>query len=101
MARSPEPPVPFDALLVSPGRLGIVSVLVAREDATFPDLQALLGMTQGNLGAHLQKLEEGGYVEVRKTFVDRKPRTTCRLTARGRRAFLDHVHRLEAIARRA
>ena len=89
----------FDPLLLSQVRLGIVSVLVERDAATFPELKALLGVTQGNLGVHLRKLEEGGYLEVAKEFVDRKPRTTARLTAAGRAAFAEHVERLSKIAR--
>jgi len=93
-------PDSFDPVLLSQVRLGIVSVLLAREEAVFTDLRDLLGTSQGNLGIHLQKLEEAGYVAARKEFVDRKPRTTCRLTARGRAAFLRHVERLGRIARR-
>jgi DNA-binding MarR family transcriptional regulator len=94
-------PNPFDPLLLSQARLGIVTVLVTRPDATFTDLQGLLGLTPGNLGVHLAKLEEAKYVEVVKEFVARKPRTTARLTAAGRRAFLGHVARLEEVARQA
>lgn len=88
----------FDPLLLSQARLGIVSVLVSRKDATFTDLKTLLALTQGNLTIHLQKLEESGYVSVKKEFVGRKPRTTCAITAKGRKAFLEHVERLQAIA---
>ncbi|MBC8423465.1 transcriptional regulator [bacterium] len=91
----------FDPVLLSQARLGIVTALVTRREATFSDLKALLGMTQGNLGIHLQKLEEAGYVAVKKEFVQRRPRTTARLTARGRRAFLAHVEALGRIAREA
>ena len=68
----------FDPILLSQVRLGVISVLMTRESATFPDLRAVLGLTQGNLGAHLRKLEKAGYVEIIKEFVDRKPRTTTR-----------------------
>ena len=88
----------FDPVLLSQARLGVVTVLMTRPSATFGDLKALLGLTQGNLGTHLGKLEEAGYVEVEKTFVDRKPRTTLRITARGRGAFLDHVAALQRVA---
>ena len=88
----------FDQMLMSQARLGIISVLVSRKAATFTDLKTLLSLTQGNLTIHLQKLEEGGYVAVKKEFVKRKPRTTCSITARGRRAFNDHLHFLQAIA---
>jgi len=88
----------FDPLLLSQARLGIISVLMTRGDASFSDLKGLLGLTQGNLGVHLRKLEEGGYVEVRKEFVDRKPRTTAVITDAGRAAFRDHVETLGKIA---
>jgi DNA-binding MarR family transcriptional regulator len=91
--------LPFDEAFLSQVRLGIVSVLLAREQATFPELKALLGVTQGNLGMHLQRLEETGYVAVTKDFVGRKPRTTARLTRGGRAAFLRHVRRLEDLSR--
>ena len=91
-------PSRFDPLLLSEARLGIISVLVSRKDASFSDLKALLGLTQGNLGIHLRKLEEAGYIASDKAFVERRPRTTCHITARGRRAFLDHVSRLRNIA---
>lgn len=93
-----EPPA-FDPVLLSKVRLGVVSVLVTREAATFPELKTLLGVTQGNLTIHLRKLEEAGYVAIEKAFVDRKPRTTVVLTGEGRRAFLDHVETLARIAK--
>jgi DNA-binding MarR family transcriptional regulator len=91
----------FDPLLLSQARLGIVTALLGRAEASFSDLKALLGLTQGNLGVHLRKLEDAGYVAVSKDFVDRKPRTTCRLTAAGREALLDHVEKLGRIVEEA
>jgi DNA-binding MarR family transcriptional regulator len=88
----------FDAVLLSQARLGIVTALMGRTEATFSELKALLGLTQGNLGMHIQKLEDEGYLAVKKAFVRRVPRTTCHLTAKGRRAFLTHVERLARIA---
>lgn len=89
----------YDSVLLSQVRLGIVTVLITRKDATFSDLKSLLGLTQGNLGIHLQKLEEAGYVATKKAFVKRKPRTTVRITPKGRDAFLRHVEQLEKVAR--
>ena len=74
---------PFDPVLLSQARLGVVAVLMTRREAAFTDLKALLGVTQGNLGTHLARLEAAGYVAVDKRFVQRKPRTTYRLTAAG------------------
>jgi DNA-binding MarR family transcriptional regulator len=89
----------FDPVLLSQVRLGVVSVLLTRGQASFPELQGLLGLTQGNLSTHLKKLENAGYVEIEKAFVDRKPRTTVTLTKSGRKAFLRHVEQLSRIAR--
>ena len=89
----------FDPLLLSRVRLGIVTVLLTCKQSTFPNLKALLGLTQGNLGIHLQKLEDAGCVAVKKEFVKRKPRTSVRITAKGRKAFLAHVEKLDKIAR--
>lgn len=89
----------FDPILLSRARLGIISVLMTRRQATFSDLRAILNLTHGNLGTHLQKLEEAGYVGIKKEFVARKPKTTSWITEEGRAAFLKHVAQLEQIAR--
>jgi DNA-binding MarR family transcriptional regulator len=92
-------PGDFDPVLLSRARLGIVAVLLGRKEIAFPELRALLGLTQGNLGSHLRSLEVAGYLEISKGFEERKPRTTCRLTPRGRRAFERHVATLEKLLR--
>ncbi len=92
--------VPFDDLLLSAVRLGVVTALFGRGEMSFVELKDSLGLTQGNLGIHLQKLADAAYVVIAKEFVDRKPRTTARLTPKGRAAFLAHVKRLDEIARR-
>jgi DNA-binding MarR family transcriptional regulator len=81
----------FDEVLLSRARLGVVSVLLGRSEATFAELGALLGLTRGNLGMHLRTLEDAGYVAVHKDFRDRRPCTTLRLTPKGRRAVERHV----------
>ncbi len=86
-----------------PVRLQIMAALVALEPADevdFTYLRDLLEVTDGNLGAHLRKLEEAGYIAVNKTFVDRKPRTYVAATAEGRKVFQEHVAALEAILKR-
>src|SRR5215472_12898624 len=87
----------LDPLLHERGRLGIVSVLAAAEGLTFTELRDTLGMTDGNLSVHLQKLEEKGYVAIDKQFVGRRPQTSCQLTRPGRQAFQRYLDHLEAI----
>jgi DNA-binding MarR family transcriptional regulator len=85
-----------------PVRLQIMAALVALEagnEVDFSYLRDLLEVSDGNLGAHLRKLEEAGYIAVNKTFVERKPRTYVAATAEGRRVFRAHVAALEAILR--
>lgn len=83
-----------------PVRLRIMASLVTLEsgnEVDFTYLRELLDVTDGNLGAHLRKLEEAGYIAVNKTFVDRKPRTFVSATPKGRRVFQEHVAALESI----
>lgn len=63
----------------------------------FATLRGLLELTDGNLSAHLAKLEKAGYLRLQKEFVERKPRTFLRVTAKGRAAFEEHVAALKSI----
>jgi DNA-binding MarR family transcriptional regulator len=81
-------------------RLRIMAALVTLEtgnEVDFTYLRHLLDVTDGNLGAHLRKLEEAGYIVVNKVFVDRKPHTYISATTQGRIAFQEHVTALESI----
>ena len=65
----------------------VLAVLYAVESADFLFLRRQTGLTKGNLSSHLSRLEDAGYVEVKKEFVDKIPRTLLRLTDGGRQAF--------------
>ena len=81
-------------------RLRIMAALATLEptdEVDFTYLRDLLDVTDGNLGAHLRKLEEAGYVAATKVFVERKPHTYIAATPEGRRAFQEHVKALESI----
>ncbi len=83
-----------------PVRLRIMAALVtldAGDEVDFTYLRGLLEVTDGNLGAHLRKLEDAGYITVNKTFVERKPRTYIAATPEGRKVFKEHVAALESI----
>lgn len=71
--------------------------LTPRSKVDFGFLKEKLGLTDGNLGAHLLTLEEAGYIAVEKTFVGRRPKTFLSATAAGRRAFTAHVAALQTI----
>lgn len=78
-------------------RLGVMSVLMVNEWQDFNTLKELLDVTDGNLASHLSALEKAGYVEVRKTFIGKKPNTSYAATEAGRTAFKDHLDALEAL----
>ena len=92
----------FDNIIHQPVRLQIMSSLVALESGEqidFVHLRQILDLTDGNLGAHLTKLENAGYVKVEKTFIARKPRTFIKATGKGRDAFDEHIGALKKIIR--
>lgn len=80
-------------------RLGIMSILMVSEWADFKQVKNLLQVTDGNLASHVAALDKAGYIQVRKAFVGRKPRTSYRATAKGRKAFRDHLDALEKLLR--
>jgi len=78
-------------------RLALLSLLSGVEEADFTWLRTKTGSTDGNLGAQLLKLEEAGYVSVKKRFVQRKPQTLYRMTEQGRTALSEYVQALRAL----
>lgn len=90
----------LDALLQHRSRLGAM-VLLSGADLSFSRLKTLLGETDGNLGAQLRKLEDAGYVSVRKEFVDRKPVSWYALAPAGQRALKDHLGAMEELIKAA
>ncbi len=90
----------LDNIIHQPVRLRIMSALVALEPGGQMDfiyLRNLLKLTDGNLGAHLTKLEEAGYIKIEKTFAARKPRTFILAADKGRDAFAEHIAALRQI----
>jgi DNA-binding MarR family transcriptional regulator len=83
----------LDPLIHQETRLRLVALLAGLgegAEAEFGWLQGVLGLSEGNLSSHLRKLEEAGYVEVRKGYQGRRPRTWVRLTPKGRAAYEAH-----------
>lgn len=91
----------MDELLLSKVRLGVVAELLNFDWVAFSELVRSLDVSNGNLGAHVSKLVEAGYVEEEKSFVNRRPLTRYRLTNRGRDAFAAHVTQLQSLLKEA
>jgi DNA-binding MarR family transcriptional regulator len=87
----------LDPLLNHPSRLGALVLLSNADAIAFSRLKALLGETDGNLGAQLRKLEDAAYVAVKKEFVDRRPVSWYSLTAPGRKALRAHLAAMQRV----
>lgn len=90
----------IDTIIHQPARLKIMASLMTLEpgeQVDFVYLRKILNLTDGNLGAHLAKLENAGYIKIEKTFIARKPRTFINATGKGQDAFNEHIAALEKI----
>ena len=87
----------LDSIVHAPIRLAVLTYLNAKSPNDFSTLRTLLGATDGALGTHLHKLESHGYIECRKSFVERRPRSRYAITPEGRRALARHIETLAEI----
>lgn len=87
----------IDRVVHEPGRLMILAMLSGVERADFVFLLDQTGLTKGNLSSHTAKLEDAGYIEVEKTFVDKIPRTLYRLTDEGAAAAGTYRNHMSAV----
>ena len=94
-------PPRFDELIHAPTRLSLVSLLAATEWADFRFLRESAGLSDSALSKQLTTLQDAGYIEIRKGFVGKRPRTWARLTGVGRAAFDQHVAALQEIVAKA
>lgn len=94
---NPEPFLQLDRVIHEKGRLAIMSMLAATPELAFTELRDALEMTDGNVTSHIRTLQEAGYVAVAKSYQDKRPLTTCALTAKGRKAFAEYISLLEQI----
>ena len=86
----------LDPLLHSQLRLAVMSILMCVDEADFVYLKEKTESTVGNLSVQITKLSDAGYIEVEKSFVGKRPRTTCRVTEKGRQAFETYVEALRS-----
>jgi len=78
-------------------RLGIISALAANEKLSFSDLKSLLNTTDGNISVHARKLEDAGYLTMKKSFSGRTPLTEYKITREGRKALEKYLDHMEAL----
>ncbi len=86
----------LDPLLHSQLRLAVVSILIGVVEADFTFLKEKTGSTAGNLSVQLEKLSAEGYISIEKSFRNKRPLTTCRITPKGIRQFDNYVKAIQA-----
>ena len=87
----------FDELILSKTRLGIISALISGDKLDFTYLRNTLNLSDGNLSVQIRKLEEAGYIKVEKLFIDRKPKTFCKITGKGQKAIQNLIKKLDSL----
>jgi len=92
-----QPLAEIDKLIHEPARLMILATLHVVESADFLFVERQTGLTRGNLSSHMSKLEDAGYIEINKEFVDKIPRTLLRITDEGREALLDYTKSMKQV----
>lgn len=85
----------LDTVLNTPVRLAIVSILTNVKKADFNYLRERTETTQGNLSHQIKKLKEAEYIEVIKSFHNNYPKTECKLTKKGEKAFEEYVENIK------
>lgn len=87
-----------ESLFFDRARLEIMSVLMmSSKPVSFNELLERTQLTKGNLSSHLRRLEEQKMVVVEKDFVDRKPRTTVKISSDGKTAFKNHLQDMQSL----
>jgi len=92
-----QPLAEIDRVIHEPARLLLVATLSVVESADFLFLMNQTKLTRGNLSSHLSKLEAAGYVEIKKEFVEKIPRTLLSLTEEGRNAFMEYRQKMQQV----
>jgi DNA-binding MarR family transcriptional regulator len=87
----------LDRVIHEPVRLRIMAILSGLDRADFKFMLSTLGLSKGNLASHVDKLEQAGYVDVRKSFNGKLPHTEYRLTQSGRTALANYWAALDLI----
>lgn len=87
----------LDPVIHAPARLQIVSILAAAEAVEFGFVRDQIDVSDSVLSKHASVLEAAGYIEIRKGYVGKRPRTWFALTQQGRAAYRAHIAALQAI----
>lgn len=86
----------LNPILHSELRLAVVSLLISIQEADFMYIMEQTKSTGGNLSVQIEKLSNAGYIEVTKTFKNKRPCTICKITVDGISAFEEYVEAIKS-----
>ena len=89
--------VDINKIIHEPARLMILVTLYVVESADFLWVERHTGLSRGNLSFHMSKLEEAGYIEINKAFVEKIPRTMLKITEEGRTALFNYTQNMKLV----
>ena len=92
-----HPRTRLDDVIYQPVRFSIVAAVAAADELEFATVRDVVEVSDSLLSQHATRLEQAGYVRVRKGYVGKRPRTWFALTDEGRAAFDQHLAALQAI----
>ena len=92
-----SPLADLDQIIHAPARLRILMMLYVVESLDYVFLKNQTNMSWGNLATHLNKLEDAGYISVKKGYQGKKPQSQIQLTSQGRTAFRDYKNTFQQI----
>jgi len=92
----------LDRVIHERARLSVLTSLISsRKGVTFGELKQLCSLTDGNLSRHLHVLEQAKMVEIAKGHDHNRPQTLSRISASGRKRYLEYLSTLEQVVRDA
>jgi DNA-binding MarR family transcriptional regulator len=92
----------LDRVIHERARLSVLTSLITNaKGLTFNDLKQFCALTDGNLSRHLSVLENAKMVEIIRGHDRNRPQTICRITASGRKRYLEYLTTLEQVVRDA
>ena len=100
MAGKKNPIDGIDPVIHERVRLGIMSCLAGTEEMSFNEIKDILNLTDGNLSAHALVLENAGFIKIEKSFEGKKPKTTVKISPKGKTAFGKYLQLLERMLKR-
>jgi predicted ArsR family transcriptional regulator len=85
----------LDQIIHQPVRTKILAHLISFGASDYTTLKTILGLSDGHMSTHMRQLVDSGYVEMEKSFVDNKPKTTYKMTREGKKKFGEYVAALK------